>query len=147
MLINQKRLADGSVLKKIERFSKQGVERYFCKDDEKIVEVNSRLNRDNNAQNWLSMRPDTSNYFKDFSTGTYFGELNENNKPHGRGICIWNDGRIWIGYCENGLGPGHYIHIDSDGGCYVGEHYIKDGVKRSRGTYYLGGTYEKQYDD
>jgi hypothetical protein len=49
MLINQKWLADGSVLKKIERFSKQGVERYFCKNDEKIAKVNSRLNRDNDA--------------------------------------------------------------------------------------------------
>jgi hypothetical protein len=49
MLINQKWIADGSVLKKIERFSKQGVERYFCKNDEKIAKVNSRLNRDNDA--------------------------------------------------------------------------------------------------
>ena len=49
MLINQKSLADGSVLKKIERFSKQGVERYFFRDGEKIAKVNSRLNRDNDA--------------------------------------------------------------------------------------------------
>jgi hypothetical protein len=45
MLINQKWLADGSVLKKIERFSKQGVERYFCRNDEKIAEVNTDSSR------------------------------------------------------------------------------------------------------
>jgi hypothetical protein len=44
LLTNQKHLADGSVLKKIERFSKQVVERYFCKNGEKIAKVNSRLN-------------------------------------------------------------------------------------------------------
>ncbi len=49
ILINQKCLADGSNLKKIERFSKQGVERYFCKNDEKIAKVNSRLNQDKNG--------------------------------------------------------------------------------------------------
>ena len=48
-LTNQKRLADGSILKKIERFSKQGVERYFCMNDEEIAKVNSRLNGDNDA--------------------------------------------------------------------------------------------------
>ena len=48
-LINQKCLADGSVLKKIERFSKLGVEKYFYKDDKKIAKVISRLNRDYNA--------------------------------------------------------------------------------------------------
>ncbi len=53
MLINQKCLADGSILKKIERFSKQGVEKYFFKNDEKIAKVNYRLNRDNDNYNWL----------------------------------------------------------------------------------------------
>ncbi len=48
-LTKQKCIGDGSVLKKIERFSKQGVERYFCKNDEKIAKVNSRLNGDNDA--------------------------------------------------------------------------------------------------
>ncbi len=36
-LTNQKCLADGSVLKKIERFSKHGVERAMYKDDEKLA--------------------------------------------------------------------------------------------------------------
>ncbi len=74
------------------------MERYFCKNDVEIAKVNSRLNRNNDAYNWLSMKPVTSNYFKDFSTGTYFGELNENNKLHRRGIFIWDGGRIDIGY-------------------------------------------------
>jgi hypothetical protein len=48
-LTNQKWLGDGSVLKKTELFSKQGVERYFCKNDEKVAKVNTRLNPDNDA--------------------------------------------------------------------------------------------------
>ncbi len=48
-LTNQKCLADGSVLKKVERFSKQGAERNFFKDDKKKAKVISRLNRDYNA--------------------------------------------------------------------------------------------------
>jgi hypothetical protein len=98
MLTNQKWLANGSVLKKIESFSKQGVERYFSKNDEEISKVNTRLNRDNNAENWLSMRPNASNYFKDYKDHTYFGELDEHNEPNGRGILIWFTGAISIGY-------------------------------------------------
>ncbi len=62
------------------------------------------------------MRPDTSNYWKDGLFGdTYFGEINKNNRT-GRGIKIWNDGFIYIGYFENGfVGTGHYIHIYSNG--------------------------------
>ncbi len=122
MLINQKWLADGSVLKKIERFSKQDVERFFCKNDEKIAKVNSRLNRDNDPQNWLSMRLDASDYYRDKEFGTYFGEFNENNEAHGRCIEIYNSGGIRIGYFENDdYAIGNYIQIYSDGLFAVGE--------------------------
>ncbi len=59
------------------------------------------------------MRPDTSNYFKDLFLGaTYFGELNENNQAHGRGITIDKDGEIYIAYFKNGkVSTGHYIRI------------------------------------
>ena len=44
-LTNQKCLADGSVLQKLERFSNQGVERDFLKDGQKIAKIIPRLNR------------------------------------------------------------------------------------------------------
>ncbi len=119
-LTNQKCQADGSVLKKIERFSKQGVERYFCKDDEKIAKVISRLNQDDNAESWLSMRPSAKFFFHD-KYGTDYGELDEHNNLHGRGIFIFNDGRILIGFVDNGEWTGNYIKIYNDGWFQVGE--------------------------
>ncbi len=45
--------------------------------------------------------------------GKYYGELNANSEAHGRGISIYNDGRIWIGYFEDGwLSTGNFIQID-----------------------------------
>jgi hypothetical protein len=32
-----------------------------------------------------------------------FGEVNEDNRLHGRGIDIWSSGAICIGYFENDL--------------------------------------------
>ncbi len=110
-LTNKKYLADGSVLKKIERFSKQGVERYFCKNDEEIAKVNTRLNQVNKSENWLSMRPHAQ-FFKQDEDITDFGEFEE-DRLHGRGIGIYDDGAIIIGYCENGFwSTGNYIQID-----------------------------------
>ncbi len=48
-LTNTKFLGDGSVLKKIEEFSKQGVEKGFFKDGQKLGGVIPRLNRENDA--------------------------------------------------------------------------------------------------
>jgi hypothetical protein len=57
-----------------------------------------------------------------------FGEVNENNELHGRGIRIWNDGTIHIGYFEDGYdSTDNYIWIDSSGGFAVGYVYYKDG--------------------
>ncbi len=44
-LTNKKFQADGSVLKKTERFSEQGVERGFLKDSQWVAKVIPRLNR------------------------------------------------------------------------------------------------------
>ncbi len=44
-LTNYKLLDDGSVLKKIERFSEQGVEKYFFKDGQRIAKIIARLNQ------------------------------------------------------------------------------------------------------
>ncbi len=131
-LTNQKRLADGSILKKIERFSKQGVEKYFCKNDEKVAKVNTRLNRDKNAVNWLTMRPHAQFFEQDGDT-TEFGEFEE-DRLHGRCIRICKYGPIFIGYYENGLSTGNYIHIFGNGWFRVGEIYFKDGKRWRRGT-------------
>ncbi len=82
-----------------------------------------------------------------YSDGTSFGEFNENNKLHGRGIRIgkFDIERILIGYWENGcLSTGNYIIIRYDGVFQAGEKYYKDGVRGSRGTsYYTDGTEKK----
>ncbi len=65
VLINQKFLADESVLQKIERFSKQGVLREFFKDGQKIAKIIPRLNRGKDPQNWLSMQPDSQKWYSD----------------------------------------------------------------------------------
>ena len=46
------------------------------------------------------------------SISKYYGELDADGELHGRGISIRNDGRIWIGYFEDGwLSTGNYINI------------------------------------
>ncbi len=78
----------------------------------------------------------------------YFGELNENNRAHGRGIRILNDGFINIGYFEDGwLSTGsNCITIYDDGDFSVGEYYLKDGEKRERWTKYKTDGTEEEYD-
>ncbi len=61
------------------------------------------------------MKPDSKRWSSEW-LGDGFGEVNENNRLHGRGIDIVNIGIIHIGYYENGYdGTGNYIHIDNDG--------------------------------
>ncbi len=71
-----------------------------------------------------------------FSYDNAFGEINEDNVLHGRGIDInWTG--IWFGYFEDGeLSTGNYILIWSDGEFEVGKVYIKDGERRVRGSQY-----------
>ena len=51
------------------------------------------------------------------------GEMNSDNKLHGRGIDIDSDGNIYIGYFDNGswYAPGKNIEIHGNGGFLVGE--------------------------
>ncbi len=103
VLVNIKCRADGTVMKKIEKFSESGVARCFSKDGEEIATVNPRLNRVHDSQDWLSMRPDPlSWYTKSWNTDLYdetlFGEVVEQGIPHGRGIKIYEGGDIVIGY-------------------------------------------------
>ncbi|MFM7850331.1 MAG: hypothetical protein ACKO96_00060, partial [Flammeovirgaceae bacterium] len=81
----------------------------------------------------------------------YISERNGNNKPHGRGMHIWN-GIIRIGYFDNddGAAPGNYLLIWASGTCGVGEVYLKGGKRWARGTVYKkngdASDYEKKYD-
>ncbi len=145
-LTNQKFLADGSVHKKIERFSQQGVEKHFLKDDQVKAKIVPRLNGWHDAENWLSMRPGAQ-YYRDDFVNTLFGEFNNDNKLHGRGIEIWNDGFIVLGYHEIGRwSTGNYIRISKDGWFTVGKKYIKDGLTWKRGTEYYKHGKEEKYD-
>ncbi len=121
-LTSKKCLSDESVLKKIERFSKQGVERDFFVDGKKIAKIIPRLTVVKDPQYWLSMEPNPLRWYSD-NYGDRFGELNGNNDLHGRGIRIWYDYN-WIGYYKNGdYATGNFIHIYSFGEFRVGEYY------------------------
>ena len=129
-LVNTKFQSDGSILQKIEIFSSSGLSRKFYKDLEEVGDINERLNLTSGDQDWLSLRPSGARYFKDDN----FGELNEENNLHGRGIDT--DGGIYIQHWNNGdYAPGNYIHIySSDGDFRVGERYLKDGRMHRRCT-------------
>ena len=56
------------------------------------------------------------------------GELNIDNKLHGKGIYIYSNGYIRIQYFNNGHDAiGKYIQIWDDGRFFLGEIYMKDG--------------------
>ncbi len=73
------------------------------------------------------------------------GEHNSNNNLHGRGIFIWSNGNIQIGYFHNDRdAPGNFIYINSSGNVDVGEIYMKAGNNRKKYTSYrTDGTTEK----
>ena len=54
-LSNIKCLADGSIIKKCERYSGEGIEKNFFKDGENISKIISRLNIRNDSREWLAM--------------------------------------------------------------------------------------------
>jgi hypothetical protein len=66
---------------------------------------------------------------------------------HGRGIFIWGEARIYIGYWEDGdYSPGPYFRVFLDNWFRVGELYMKNGVRWKRGTQYNQDGTEEQYD-
>ena len=78
----------------------------------------------------------------------YYGELNAAGNKHGRGIKIESGGNIFIRYFDDGVSaPGNEITIWSDGDVDVGEVFLKDVVRRARGTRYCanGKTPEFEY--
>ena len=109
--------------------------RKFYKDGEEVGDITERLNLTSSDQDWLSLRPSSATrYFKD----NYFGELNEKNIPHGRGIYIFSSGRVYIGYFNNGDdAPGNFINISDNSEFEVSKRYLdEDGRLRLRGTTY-----------
>ena len=85
-----------------------------------------------NESGFMSIR---GNYTK--TDWIEFGERNEVNKLHGRGIRFWG-GEIYIGFWKNGVAaPGNEIHIRRYGNFHVGERYIKYGLSDFRGTDYF----------
>ncbi len=127
---------DGSVFSKIEIFSNSGAEYNFLQNGQKIADIIARLNLCKDSQNWLSMQPNPLRYYSDSGLTKNFGEHKEDNEENGRGIRIFNNGDICIGYFENGRLIGNLIAINSDGTFYVGENYLKDGRILWRGTQY-----------
>ncbi len=85
-------------MEKIELFTKQGLERFILKDGHKIGTIVPRLTIVKDENNWLSMQPIPLRWFNKAMYGDLFGELKANNILHGRGIRIWNDGDIDIGF-------------------------------------------------
>ena len=66
ILVNKKNLPDGSVLQKVERYSKQGLERSFIKDGFDLAGIIQRLNLWRSDENWLAMKPlCAGNYYYD----------------------------------------------------------------------------------
>ncbi len=113
------------------------MERYFFADGKKNAKIIPRLTRVKDAQNWLSMQPNPLRWYENVLYNPGFGEVNEDNKLHGRGIHIFQRDCITIGYFErNFRGTGHYIYIVLDGRFWVGECYMREGRRWDRGTYY-----------
>ena len=87
--------------------------------------LSPRLSILNSSKEWLSLRPLNHNKYE--SHGIQFGELNERNNLHGRGILITKLGTIRIGFYSDGKSaPGNYLSIWNNGDIYLGECYVKD---------------------
>ena len=65
-------------------------------------------------------------YAQDYGS-TYIGEMNDEDRPHGRGLTIDSDGSIFIGFWNNGVyAAGNYITLGSGGSFRLGEFYFLD---------------------
>ena len=105
------------------------MKRDILKDGLKTGTITTRLNRGKDTKSWLSMQPNPLGFHSRYYIGNVFSEENENNRLNGRGIHIYNDGRILIGYFDEDdeLSTGNYIKISRYGDFFVGERYEKDG--------------------
>ena len=68
-------------------------------------------NKDREIKTWID--PISGN-----GMNIYFGEVNLELLPHGRGVYIYSGCYVYIGYWHNGqreAAPGNFIKIESDG--------------------------------
>ncbi len=108
-----------------------------------IVEKRAKIS----LNNYLGKAILTSLQTKTGSGWKYYGELNADGKEHGRGIIIFNNGYLDIGYYEDGYrSTGNYIIIYSDGVFGVAESYMRDGKRWYRCTQYKTDGTERPYD-
>ncbi len=61
------------------------MEKNFLKDGQVKAKMIPRLNGWHDAEDWLSMQPSAQYQYKS-PFGAEFGELNDDNELHGRGI-------------------------------------------------------------
>ena len=86
-------------------------------------------------------------FFTDPDDRKRIGEHNSDNRLHGRGIKIFPDGGISIGYRNDGWEvPGNFINILKDGEIRVGECYFKDGERWARFTKYSTNGKTEEFD-
>ena len=87
----------------MESYSDQGVERSFLIDGLRVASVIKRLDILTDQQNWLSLKPVSDGRFAHVGVSTKkFGEMNQHNKLHGRGIYIDSSGNISIAFWNDG---------------------------------------------
>ncbi len=75
--------------------------------------------------------------------------MNAYGVRHGRGIRIFSDGDIFIGYYDRDgfTAPGtNYINILSCGNVDVGQIYMKDGKRWNKWTRYFTDGATKEFD-
>ncbi len=67
-----------------------------------------------------------------YRSGTYVGEINQDSKPEGKGIFIWNNGNRYEGTFKDGLvtGVGKIIYAE---GSMVYEGEVVNGLKHGTG--------------
>lgn len=82
-----------------------------------------------------------------YNNGTYTGEVNSNNEPHGHGVFKYANGNVYDGEWINGKQCGHGVFNFTNGQVYDGE--FKNGVRFGYGVYTWksGDKYEGEWVD
>jgi len=82
----------------------------------------------------------------EFTNGVYIGQINDDNKRHGRGAYIFSDGSYMVGIYENSERSGAFEEYDSNGKLTFKGKYLK-GKKNGKGLYYYdnGSYYDGEF--
>ncbi len=151
-LVNTKFQPDRSVFDKVERYSRQGVERSFRINGQKVAAIIPRLDLWRSSESWLALKPTDFHCF--FEEELFFGETASCNSQHHKLIEFRSKEKaINIGYFDSQrIFTGEYIfghkifatvyepvstiRIKIFGYFKVEEWYMKDGSLSKRGTKY-----------